>query len=261
MTTTFGADVSKHQPGLEVADIPGDFLIARATFGDLFIDQEYARFRQEAEDEHKLFAAYVFVLAGDDERIKRQAALAAKAVDEKTPIILDLEPTEGSKPTLQMAFKLRQALSFQKRRVSMLYLPEWYHSQIGSPSLQGWPLFASRYPDGFRKGAYDDIYTRVGANDGRGWNRYGGQPPLLWQYTSSAVLRGYTANTVDMDAFRGTRTELANTGLFRDFKPAPVQPKPVGSKVVAAIKELEQATPAAANKPKVDEALRILKSI
>jgi lysozyme len=253
--TTFGFDTSHFQPGLPVKDLPGEFLIARCSFGERTKDAEYSRFRKEAEEQQKLFAAYHFVTDGDP---ARQALNIGAVVRETSiPIMLDLEPSDKvgdvfkSRPTLQTAFKVRAELAKLGYHVKLLYLPGWYWNELGRPDLKGWTLVQSRYPSSVHN-TTKELYT--GDEDPRGWAPYGGVTPLLWQYASTAIIPGYTRNTVDADAFRGTRQELAARAVFADFG---VQRR--GLHIDAAIAELELAHPD--RRPKVAEALRILKTI
>lgn len=260
MTTTFGEDVSHHQPGLEVESLPGEFLIARTSFGMSTADREYRRFRDESKAAQKLFAAYHYLTEAP---VVEQVKLAASVAQETpVPFMLDLEPSDKvkgvyqSKPTLQTAFKARLEFARLGYRVSMLYLPKWYWEMLGRPDLTGWRLVQSRYTAGYEKGSVSGLYAKAGGDQGDGWDSYGGVEPTIWQYTSSAVIPRYTQNTVDADAFRGTREDLAKTGLFLDFK---AKPKPRPNRVGNAIAELEKATPVGENKAKVAEALRLLK--
>ena len=64
----------------------------------------------------------------------------------------------------------------------LLYLPQWYWQQIGSPDLRpfgasGVHLVSSNYT------SYSD--------NGPGWAPYGGVTPLVWQYTDAHAINGF----------------------------------------------------------------------
>jgi hypothetical protein len=76
-----------------------------------------------------------------------------------------------------------------------VYLPRWYHQELGSPSLEplasrGMLLWSSDYT------SYTD------SSSGAGWEPYGGMTPDVWQYTETMSFGG--AANVDFNAFRGT---------------------------------------------------------
>lgn len=212
--TVYGADVSRYQPGLSVAALRAagaQFLIARASRGHDTHDPEYARFKAEAKTAGLPFAAYHFLTDADPEA---QADNIAGVVGRHTPIMLDLEPHETSRPTLPRALAVATALTARGRRPRMLYYPRWYWDQTGRPDLttSGLALVQSNYPHGYTRGGIRGLYPGDTHN---AWADQGGVTPLLWQYTSSTVIPGYTANTVDADAFRGTLADLRAENLFR----------------------------------------------
>ena len=75
-------------------------------------------------------------------------------------------------------------------------------------SLAGltFPLWNARYVLGYQTGTASELYARSGGDSGKGWNKYSGQVPAVWQFTSSATIAGQT--TCDANAFRGTLKEL-----------------------------------------------------
>ena len=56
-----GYDISNHQRGLNVAAVPGDFVIAKATEGTTFVDRYCDGFVQAAFKAGKLVGVYHFV--------------------------------------------------------------------------------------------------------------------------------------------------------------------------------------------------------
>lgn len=69
-----------------------------------------------------------------------------------------------------------------------------------------WPLWNADYGSEL---SYTDpwmIYRALAGDLGRGWTKYSGQVPLLWQFTSRATLAGQT--TCDVSAWCGSEAEL-----------------------------------------------------
>jgi hypothetical protein len=94
-----------------------------------------------------------------------------------------------------------------------VYLPRWYHQELGSPSLEplasrGLLLWSSDYT------SYTD------ASSGAGWQPYGGMTPDVWQYTETMTFGG--AANVDFSAFRGTyagkQDPASVTATLAEFK-------------------------------------------
>ena len=107
--------------------------------------------------------------------------------------MLDVEPTTGSTPTVIDVLTFVAEYRALGGTVHLLYLPEWYWQEQGSPSLtalasRGIVLVSSDYTN------YLD------SNVGAGWQVYGGVRPTVWQYTDRLSFNGYT---VDFNAFRG----------------------------------------------------------
>jgi hypothetical protein len=231
-TVTLGADVSTYQTGLTVPELVAagvKFLAARATRGTDYADPAYPGFRAGAEKAGLLFSPYHFLYAG--EPVKQARHIAAVVKDKRLPITLDLEKsTKGGRPTLQLAAAVRAELHDLGFRVGALYYPRWYWADSGQPSLLTWRTWQSAYTLGYKKGALRALYApALAAADTSPWQAYGGVGPALWQFSSSIQVPGFTANTVDGDAFRGTRTRLASLDLFYDYAapPPPRHPQAV----------------------------------
>jgi GH25 family lysozyme M1 (1,4-beta-N-acetylmuramidase) len=87
--------------------------------------------------------------------------------------------------------------------IAFLYLPRWYWEKIGRPSLAGLPpLWSSHYPD-MVVGTPQENFSRISPSY---WDGYGGLSVGILQFSSTARVAGHT---VDCNAFRGTRGELA----------------------------------------------------
>lgn len=209
--TIFGVDISHNQTGIDLERAAsGDtvFLAAKVTEGRNYQDPAFDSFRRQAEAQGLLFAAYHY-LRGDSSPVEQALNTLAALEDPNVPVIIDLERTNGSpQPNMVHARAYRNAIVSRGGKVAgLLYLPEWYWSEIGRPDTSGWDLWASSY--GGNAGSYP------GDSSSR-WNHEGGKTSVL-QFTSAGRVAGYSGN-IDVNAYKGTRDELAQTGWFFDYR-------------------------------------------
>jgi GH25 family lysozyme M1 (1,4-beta-N-acetylmuramidase) len=158
--------------------------------------------------------AYLFLDAGPSGA--EQAVWFWKQAGDLTGfgIAVDLERSSGS-PTVAQA---KDAVAELRRRYPGRpvggYAPHWY---TGGADLSffDW-LWASEYVNG--SGDPGVLYKSVPAT---WWAPYGGEAPLLLQFTSSAAVAG-VSGPVDCSAFAGTAAQLASHVL--PAPPAPPKP-------------------------------------
>lgn len=223
--TVFGLDVSRYQT-INLAALPKQgyvFFAAKCTEGAHTADPTYAGNLAEAKAAGALFAAYHF-LHSDSSAAVQADNIARHILDKSVPVMIDCEPSGSSHPTLAIANALRVELAKRGIRATVLYFPKFWYEQQGSPSLKGWAVWQARYPSS----AHDygsRLYLHAGGDSGKGWASEGGQVPVIWQFASSAKVDG-VAGSVDVNAFRGTRAQLAATGIFKDFGPVTPAEKP-----------------------------------
>lgn len=208
--TTFGIDVSRYQEGLSLAAAASgsvEFAVAKATEGQGLQDPQYNTFRAQAEEAGLLFAGYHFLR--DDSAAVYQARNAFEVVGPHVPLILDVESgTAGSRPKMARAREFRVEFQNLGGTVSnLLYLPKWYWDSIGRPDVTAWDVWQSAYGD--NSGDYPGDSSHYWAEDGT-------FRPMVLQYTSRGRVPGYPGD-VDLNAFRGTRAELAAKGWFKDY--------------------------------------------
>lgn len=200
---TFGLDISHHQDlGLDLAAARRDgieFVFIKATEGATFVDPEFGPNLAEARAAGQLVAAYHYVRSGAT--VAAQVENISRTVPRDVPVILDVEKGSGG---VAMVHGLVTALQRAGYRVPLLYLPRWYWSDLGKPSLAGLPpLWASRYPDNV-VGTLPEEWADVPAHY---WDGYGGLPVAVLQFTSSSRVAGH--QPLDANAFLGTRQQLS----------------------------------------------------
>lgn len=148
---------------------------------------------------------------------------------------LDVEKGSGN---INNVHAFLQECSRIGARISLLYLPQWYWKEIGSPSLTGLPpLWSSRYPD-MVVGSPAQNYSRVPSSF---WHGYGGNSVAVLQYTSSARVAGHT---VDCNAFNGTLDDFKALTVPQ-FSPVPspnsLNPSLTQTGFLMALTDAEQA--------------------
>lgn len=211
--TLFVPDISHHQAGIDIQALKNEgaaALIARVgqaagrrTNGQQYgttRDREWTRHRDEARRVGLPLVAYWYV--GNLVTAEDNAALAASWVgDSGIPWMIDHEDASGS-----LAFYCQVVQAFRARglRVILGYVPRWYWDGNGRADLTcGPPLVNSRYSTA--SGNPANIYQGMGGDTGIGWQDYGGQDVVLWQFTSTGQMAG---RPIDVSAFRGTQADL-----------------------------------------------------
>lgn len=201
----YGIDISHHQGTFDLHRTAREgfhFAFLKATEGSSFVDSRFARNLRESRAAGLLPAAYHYQ-RGDSSAVA-QADHIRRIVPAAVPVILDVEANGGHS---DLSRDIIGRLTASGYRSPLLYLPQWYWKQIGSPDLRGLPpLWYSRYAN--NEGGYaSEIYERHREWFAQHWGGYGGLPVAVLQFTSSATVAGHTP--VDANAFRGTRGELA----------------------------------------------------
>lgn len=223
---TFGLDLSHYQPmSLDLAQCRKEgieFVFLKCSEGNTFIDSVFTQRLAQARAAGLLVAAYHYVRASAPASL--QVLQVEKIVPKDVPVILDVESNSGAIGlTRDLVARLRAA----GYRVPLTYLPRWYWSQIGAPSLVGLPtLWSSRYPDN-RTGTISSEYGDVPDSY---WTGYGGLGVTVLQFTSSGRVAGH--EPLDINAYKGTRDELAAV-LGYTTTPAPKEDDPVKNLILA----------------------------
>lgn len=203
-------DISAYQAGIPVS---GPAVCIKATEGTGWANKDYGPALARARAAGTFAFAYAFLHAGN---AQAQAGFCHQVAG-GTPLMLDFEPTTGSRPGMGDAI----AFLDEYRRLGgvchLTYLPRWYWEQIGRPSLaplagRGHGLVSSNYT----------YYTDDPA--GAGWAPYGGMAPQVWQYTAQKYWNG---QPVDFNAYRGTLVNLIALVTGGHKPPVPAAGGPV----------------------------------
>lgn len=218
--TEYGIDVSSHQTGIDMAQVAREgftFAMVKITEGTSYKNPAFHAQIDGAFDNGMAVAAYHALRLGNGDG--QAAYCVSQLQDASIPIMLDWE-SFGDNPDYATARDFVAGVQARGFRVSLLYLPRWYASNIGVLGLDvsGWgaAMVASNYVEGndYASNLYPGDESSV-------WNlAYCGMTPTFWQFTSSAKVAGI--QRVDANAFRGTVEDLGQ--FFKTRNGAPVAP-------------------------------------
>lgn len=219
--TVFGVDISPaFQGSLNVASLPAagiSYLSCKVTEGTGWSKQAYHDFSAAAKQAGLLLSAYHFLRAESSGAAQADWCRACMGSDWGTvPVMLDWETsvanTDASAATANAFVARARQLG---GLVTQVYCPAWFWPRIGSPSLTTGPvgdlaLIQSSYVAG--SGSAAVLYP---GDASPRWSGFGGKPVSILQFSSRCTLPGY-GSTVDINAYRGTRDQMAATGWFYD---------------------------------------------
>jgi hypothetical protein len=199
--TLFVADTSGYQPNFDYAGSGMDAFVIKATEGSTYRNPSFPTQLARARATGKPTIAYHYVRSGD---VAGQLTSIYSTVPNSVSVALDLE-NGGDVAT---ARALSRSLRTAGWMVPLLYCPAWWLSANGGLNTDTrdiGALWSSQYP--VSGSGASPVYAAAGADHGAGWSAYGGQSPVLWQFSSSISVGGYSA--IDVSAFRGSRAQLA----------------------------------------------------
>ena len=181
-------DISAFQGNISLAGAP--IVCIKITEGTGWVSSWYQAQAKAAREAGAYVTYYHFLHAG---RPAAQAAFAHGRAG-ATPLMLDWEPAGSSRPGMADAQQFIDAYRAGGGVCALLYFPNWYWQQIGSPNLSP---FTHR-----RMALWSSAYTSyTDASNGAGWLPYGGSAPRIWQWTDKHSFNG---QLVDFNAFKGT---------------------------------------------------------
>lgn len=226
--TLFGIDISNNNgPNLNLTQVKAegfDFVFCKVTEGSYFRDQTWPAYRDAAKAAGLIVAGYHYLTT---DPIDAQADLFLDQLGDpngEVGIMVDFEMNGGGQENY---WAFVRAINARGREVNLSYEPRWYWQRIGSPQLGDLPgLIQSSYVSG---GGYASaLYP---GDDSTYWAGFGGDNVDILQFSDQGSVAG---NSLDVNAFRGTRDELA----------ALVYGKTEGAKVAVP----EEQTPVATEK-------------
>ena len=230
-----GLDISKFQDGIDLALIPGDFVIVGTSDGaealNPLADAQCSAGRKGGKE----LGLYHY-FRNDPAEADRWAEISGKWQDGQTVFALDAEEKHDELPQRALAFCRRfEALTGIKPIIytywNLLQLYDW--SEVRAA---GYELWGAWYPLGNQR---IDGYNPPARQSPKYW----GEDMRMWQYTSTGHLPGW-AGRLDLNIFHGTRTEWRALGKKKaGAMPQYIWPVPRG----AGINQVFGASPGGVN--------------
>lgn len=195
-----GIDISNHQAGLNLAAVPCDFVICKATEGTTFVDKYCDGFVQKAISLGKPFGVYHFASGKSSGRQEAEFFYNnIKGYVGKGILVLDWEGN-AVKRGVSYAKEFLDRLQELTGVKALLYTyNNCVNSYDWSPVVKGdYGLWNAGYYAGYQTMGYNPNAPLKGGT--------GAWPgAAMYQYTSSGRLPGYSGN-LDLDVFYGDRT-------------------------------------------------------
>lgn len=231
--TLLGIDLSEHQDGLSLQQAAKegiDFCILRLCDGT-YIDRTFHSHLKDAEATDMLVSTYWYLRApSEGTTIAQQVDVIDRQLGDRRDlgVWIDVESVAGPRKLLT-ADDVRAAKRELEARgyyVPGMYSGAWYWEFMpgGEPSMDGLGyLWVSNYGRN-RGGNPTGLYHGDGGDQHPGWDYpLGDRKPDILQFGSNGHVAGF--RQVDVNAFRGTRDELARIFTGKKLRTPPKKPR------------------------------------
>lgn len=216
--TIFGIDISEHQNGLSLTRAKRDgieFVILRLCDGT-YVDKTFRSHLADAEKNGLMVSTYWYLRApSEGTTIAQQVDVIDRQMGGRKDLGVWIDVESVGRTGLKLltgadVWEAKHELEKRGYYVPGIYSGAWYweHMPGGEPSMEGLGhLWVSNYGSN-RTGTPYATYNHDGGDTHRGWSYpLGDQKPDLLQFGSNGIVAGW--HPVDVNAFRGTRDELA----------------------------------------------------
>lgn len=216
-----GIDVSGWQKGINLKEVPADFVIVKATQGTTYVNPDCDRAYQQAKGAGRLLGVYHYFSGGDPAAeaeffVKNVKGYAGEAI-----LVLDWEGEQNAKfsqgpavakPFLDKVKELTGVRPLIYMSKSVCRAHDW--SAVASE----YALWVAQYADNNTTGYQSKPWTD---NKGYGaWNS-----PVIFQYSSHGCLSGYNGNLdINIAYMDATVWKAYAKGSKSSPTPAPAQP-------------------------------------
>ena len=187
-----GIDIAGHQKGIDLAIVPCDFVIIKATQGVSFISPDFQRQITQALSVGKLTGVYHYANgAGVEGEVTHFVSTIAPYLD-KVILCLDWEGDQNSKfADYRYCEAMLESIKAKTGRIPFLYMSKSVCRQYKWEKAKNYPLWAAQY-----KKQAPTTYTDKPWTDSKGFGAWNN--PLIYQYSSVGRLNGYK-NNLDLD--------------------------------------------------------------
>lgn len=230
-----GIDISKWQNGINLAKIDFDFMIAKATEGITYVDPCCDKFVQKAKQLGKLWGFYHFARPYNDP-IKEADSFIKNTKNYFNDGIPMLDWEAENKWDVSWAKRWLDRVAQQTGVKPYIYMSESVVNAYNWKPVAdaGYKLWVAKYRDNVVDYNYD--MSKAGSKPKvKNWKSF-----IMWQWTSSGRLNGYSGN-LDLDEFYGTAADWnadakkKNYDIVPDEKPPVVEERPTDEEVAQYI--------------------------
>lgn len=185
-----GIDVSGWQKGINLKEVPADFVIVKATQGTTFVNSDCDRAYQQAKEAGRLLGVYHYFSGGDPAAEAEFFVKNVKGYVGEAILVLDWEGHQNAKfsqgpavakPFLDKVKELTGVRPLIYMSKSVCRAHDW--SAVASE----YALWVAQYADNNTTGYQPNPWT-----DNKGYGAWNG--PVIFQYSSSGRLAGYSEN-------------------------------------------------------------------
>lgn len=216
-----GIDVSGWQKGINLKEVPADFVIMKATQGTTYVNPDCDRAYQQAKEAGRLLGVYHYFSGGDPVAEAEFFVKNVKGYVGEAILVLDWEGEQNAKfsqgpvvakPFLDKVKELTGVRPLIYMSKSVCRAHDW--SAVASE----YALWVAQYADNNTTGYQSKPWTD---NKGYGaWNS-----PVIFQYSSSGRLEGYSGNLdINIAYIDATVWKAYAKGSKSSPTPAPAQP-------------------------------------
>ena len=187
-----GIDISGHQQGIDLAVVPCDFVIIKATQGVSFINPDFKRQVEQALSLGKLVGLYHYATGADEvKQIEHFADIVAPYLG-RVILALDWEGQDNNKfSDYKFCERLLVGIKNKTGRTPFLYMSKSVARQYKWEVGRDYPFWCAQYKLVAPKTYIEDPWT-----DNKGFGPWDGCS--IYQYSSVGRLDGYKKN-LDLD--------------------------------------------------------------
>lgn len=187
-----GIDISGHQQGIDLAAVPCDFVIIKATQGTSFVSKDFKRQIEQALSLGKLTGVYHYANGAGVEAECQHFVDTIHEYLGKVILCLDWEGDQNSKfSDYHYCESMLETIKAKTGRTPFLYMSKSVCRQYKWEKAKSYPLWAAQY----KKNA-PTTYTDNPWTDSKGFGAW--TVPDIYQYSSVGRLAGYNKN-LDLD--------------------------------------------------------------
>ena len=183
----FGIDISSHQKGIELKDVPCAFVLIKATQGTDYVNPDLKRTYNQAKKLKKLVGFYHYASNGGS-TAEAKHFLDTVASIKATNYILVLDWEKGSNANWGDVAYAQSFLDYVKFKTGItpfIYMPKNATREFDwSKTAKTYPLWAAQYRNYVETGYQENPWT-----DNKGFGAW--EAPLIYQFTSAGKLNGW----------------------------------------------------------------------